>query len=332
MTQEINVNGIWITWEDHRRSRELANAFNVKYCPLTLNSKRIFRYPYLTYRTILLLLKVRANLIFCQNPSIVLTSILVFFKSIFGYKLIVDRHSNFKFEHENSKKLKWRMFWLLSEFTIKKSDLTIVTNNHLMRFCENFGGRSAVLPDRIPKMTMSDNMSDLIINENKINVMFVCTFSSDEPILEILEAAKILGDSYNLYFTGNAKKFLSSKCSGVGLPSNVIFTGFISESDYSFLMSKSDVVLVLTGKEYILNCGAYEAVALGRPLVLSNTETIKSYFYKGVIYVGLTPEDIALGIRNAFKNRDKLLREISELKDELSKSWSMEFESINRLI
>src|SRR5690606_21870011 len=89
---------VWITWEDHRRSRELANALEAEYFAFHQRGNRYTRYLILGLKTIFFLLRIRANIIYCQNPSIVLTTIVCFLKPILGYKVVVDRHSNFKFQ------------------------------------------------------------------------------------------------------------------------------------------------------------------------------------------------------------------------------------------
>jgi hypothetical protein len=324
---------IWLTWEDHRRSRELSKAFGAEYFPIILRQSRYIRYPVLIALTFLKVVKVRPGIIFCQNPSIVLTALLVFLKNFMRFKLIVDRHSNFKFEHEHSKKIKWKLFWYLSKLTVKGSDLTIVTNSPLKYLCEEWGGRSEVLPDKLPDMSApAGSYINLIKNIRKRNVMAVTTFSGDEPIDEVIEAASILSTDFEFYLTGNYHKFLKAKGQGYAPPANVTFTGFISEADYRALMSLVDVVVVLTTKDLILNCGAYEAVSANKPLVLSKTETLMSYFTNGAIFVDLSPQEIADGVFQAWKQSEELKMQSVKLYRELEDSWEGQFEQVQRLV
>src|SRR5690606_11646171 len=88
----------WITWEDHRRSRELASAIGAEYVCLLHSGDRYIRYPILSLKTIIFLFKTKPTLVFCQNPSIVLNTLLCLMRLIFRFGLITDRHSNFKFD------------------------------------------------------------------------------------------------------------------------------------------------------------------------------------------------------------------------------------------
>jgi glycosyltransferase involved in cell wall biosynthesis len=211
--------------------------------------------------------------------------------------------------------------------------MTIVTNSPLKDLCNKWGGRSEVLPDKLPDMSVpAGSYANLIRDARKKSVMAVTTFSSDEPVDEIIEAASILGTDFDLYFTGNYYNFLKSKGQEYAPPSNVTFTGFISEADYRALMSLVDVVIVLTTKDLILNCGAYEAVSANKPLVLSKTETLMSYFKKGALFVDLNPQEISNGVFQAWKQSEELKIESAKLYRELEGSWEGQFEQVERLV
>jgi len=323
---------VWFSWEDHRRSRELANAFGAEYIFLSSYSSRFIRYIKLSISTVRKLILYRPSTVFCQNPSIVLATVLVLFKRVLNYNLIVDRHSNFKFEHQDSRSIIWRAFWFLSKYTVKRADLTIVTNKDLSLVCNSWGGKSAVLPDKIPDLTVADTDRDSetpILNDNFTpKVVAITTFDSDEPISDMFEAARIIGDEFEVYFTGNYKKRFISDGAGDLVPKNVTLLGFIPESSYRVALSRADVILVLTSKDLILNCGAYEAVSLNVPMVIANTKTMTRHFYKGAVSVDLNAASIAAGIRDCYNKRVSKKEELRELRLELEKNWAEQFNAV----
>lgn len=330
---ENNDRQVWISWEDHRRSRELANAFEVPFVPLTYDGARWKRYPYLSFKTLIFLIKSKQDVIYCQNPSIVLASLLVVLKRVFDYKLIVDRHSNFKFEHQESKHVKWRLFHWLSRYTVRKADLTIVTNDHLKKVCEEFGGSALVLPDKLPRMNGydPDNRPDYFDQgEGIVHIMVVTTFNEDEPIAEIIDSLNNLSNKYRLYLTGNYRKQFSEAEKNLLLDKGVLLTGFLSESDYQNLMKHCDAVLVLTKKEYILNCGAYEAISLKKPYIISDTQALRNYFKKGCVYVEPSPKGIANGISYVSENKHLMINEINDFVPEMERDWQLKFDEIVR--
>lgn len=319
---------LWITWENHRRSKELASEFEADYYPLVYDANRPVRYFVLTFRTIHLLFREKPKIVFCQNPSIVLTALLTILKTIFRFKLIVDRHSNFKIEHKDSPLLKWKVFHLLSRWTIKKADLTIVTNEHLRKICNELGGSSEVLQDKIPdlKIDVDRQPPSFMKNREKTQVMFVTMFDDDEPIKEMVKTGPVLSN-YILYFTGKYSK-VYSYADLSGLSENIVFTGFIPDTEYLALMENSDLVVVLTKKDLILNCGAYEAISLSKPLILSDTPTLREYFDGCAWFANNNCLDISDKIKYASINSKQLVAIQSERKTKLQNEWRVSFDSI----
>ncbi|WP_161635196.1 glycosyltransferase [Desulfovermiculus halophilus] len=309
----------WISWEKQRRSLELAHALDVEIIIHDCECFWLVRYIKLTLLTLHTLVVRRPDILFCQNPSIILNFILIFFRPLFKYKLIADRHSNFKFENKNSPKIKWKIFFLVSRFTAKKTDLTIVTNNYLKDKIENWGGRSFVLQDKIPKIT---NLYEKKMGGD-VNIFVVNTYSDDEPYYSVIEAGRLINKSWYIYISGKIKIKLHKLC-----PKNVILTDYIDESDYFSYMQSCDIIVVLTKKEYLLNCGSYEALALNKPMILSNTTTIRSYFSKGVVYVDNSPEQIASAINTIVDNYAYYCDAVSSLKEKLAIDWSKRFTNL----
>ena len=97
--------------------------------------------------------------------------------------------------------------------------------------------------------------------------------------------------------------------------------GFVPEVKYWELLSSVDIVMDLTTREACLVCGAYEAVALEKPLILSNTSTQKKYFNRGCVFVFPISDSIGKGIIETVKNIDTLKKEIITLKKYLNADW-----------
>jgi len=316
---------IWITWEGQRRSLELANALQAKLFVLSDadNLVRPLRYFVLSIKTLFIILKEKPKIIFAQNPSMVLPTILSFFRIWLSYRLVVDRHSNFKFHTIRSKKVIWKIFHFLSRYTIRNADLTIVSNDYLCNIVNKWEGYGFVLQDKLPKMALGENIK----LKGKKNIVFVATFSNDEPIAEIIGAAKLLNKEWIIYLTGKYDNFYNKKIL-TNLPENVRLTNFLSEKRYESLLLSSDLMVVLTKQEHTLNCGAYEGVAIGKPMILSDTDAIKSYFSKGVIYSKCDSISIATAIKEGILKSDEMRKDIKLLKKELLIKWEIRFNQL----
>jgi len=203
--------------------------------------------------------------------------------------------------------------------------LTIVTNDSAREYISDIAGRVFVLPDLVPEIECNVNnlKSRIDFGENTPIVVFVTTFDDDEPILEMINAAKCLSDC-KIFFTGNYRKKIKNDQIDRLKLDNVEFTGFIPVLEYESLLCRSDVMVVLTTKDLILNCGAYEAISLVKPVVLSDTKTLREYFgSSGVLYTKTDAASIEESIRYAISNSENLKNQLQKLKDLLNVDWSL---------
>ena len=314
---------IWIAWERQRRSVELANHFKCNVFFITKWNKYWFRLVGCTIATIITIRKQKPDILFVQNPSIFLAAICCFLKPFFSYVLVVDRHSNFKFEHRNSINPKWCIFHLLSKYTLKKSDFTIVTNKYLKKYIVNQGATALVLSDKIPDLKTKNIQVKSNPNKKRLSAFVISSFQKDEPYEEIFHAAKNHPD-ITFIFSGNYKKVISPREIS-NLPKNVVLAGFITESEYAEMLSIADFTLVFTKHEFILNCGSYESISAGKPMILSNTITIRNFFKKGAIYCEeLTGRGISEAITQMKENLGRLNEEIRHEKPRLKNAWETE--------
>jgi glycosyltransferase involved in cell wall biosynthesis len=306
---------VWISWENHRRSRETARGLAI---PLILHQSSapyVLRVLMLSVRTAWTLLRLRPQVAFVQNPSIVLTTVSCLVAPLYGGRVVVDRHSNFKLHTVASRDPRYRLFHLLSRWTVRRAHLTVVTNAYLAALVEAWGGRTFVLPDPIPDLPPQIVAGDT----PRSSIIFVCSHSRDEPLGEVLAAARSLPKSVTVFITGNAAR--SPRPLLESAPENVVFTGYLSDKEYIELISSAGAVLSLTTQPHTLTCSAYEAVAVGVPLIISDSEDLKAHFRHGTVVTANTAPGIARAITEALARQGELRQAIDALKRDLQREW-----------
>lgn len=279
------MKALWITWEVQRRNRSMANALNASYFEFTTSKKGVLRYAELTLKTIKLLYNEKPDVVFAQNPSIVLAFLVVTFKRIFGYVSVVDEHNAGLFPLEG------RSIFLknIARWIVSNSDIVVVTNEPLANMCLGWGGCPVVVPDPLPSFDTKKHYTRI---GNKLTLLFICSWAEDEPFYELLEAASMLdSEKYEIRITGRPPNGIEDKC-----PESVTLLGFVSDEGFISELFGSDAVVVLTNRENCLNCGAYEAVSAGKPGILSNTLSLRNYFHKGFLFTDNSPKDIRRNI------------------------------------
>ena len=310
---------LWISWERHRRSRELARALDVPLVEIVSDGPRLWRSLSCAARTVLTLVRARPRVLFVQNPSVQLAYLTGRLKPLLGYTLVVDRHSNFDFENTER-----GFFNYLSNDSIRRADLTIVTNDTIAGLVERKGGRALVLQDLLPTLRPGPRA----LPEATARIVYICSFLPDEPVMALLGAAERLGEEYRFYVTGKVSKPYRDRVRSA--PSNVTFTGFLAEEDYASLLGAADLVVVLTTRVNTLLCGAYEGVSLRKPLVLSDQVVLREYFTRGVVHTENTPEAIEAAIRSAVRERARLSAEMGALVPALRADWDTRFERLRK--
>jgi glycosyltransferase involved in cell wall biosynthesis len=318
--EETRRRAVWITWQRHRRTRELCEAFSLELCELTFSGPRLLRYPVVLFKTAARLVRARRDVVFIQCPSVVLGVWAGLLKKVVGYTLVADLH-NEAVEPYNYTFTAYR--WLV-KWIARAADVCMVTNEPLARVVEANGGRPFVLPDKVPALAVAPQPR----RDREAHVVFVCTFAPDEPYLEVIDAAGRLDPTVTVHITGNPRRLPE----GVKLPANVRLTGYLPDSDYEALLGDADVIVDLTRMDNCLVCGAYEAVAVERPLVTSNTTALRAYFNRGTVYSDHTPESLAEAINLGLEARALLTVEMRELKVELERRWRNDAQRLrNRL-
>jgi len=311
-------NAIWIVWDDHRRSRELANYLGVEYIVCEYSGAALLRYIVLTFRTLDYVFKKKPNIIFCQNPSVVLASLLAVFARRKKFTLIVDRHSNFKIEPRGTSLWKWRLFHLFSDYSLRAADLTIVTNSEAADYVSSIGGVPAVLPDKLP----GDVSAVERMLQGEVKFLFICSFDLDEPVDSVLNSFRCLGSKYHVYVTGNFMKYHNWK--EYYNIENIHFLGFVDETEYLSYLNSVDATIVLSDMPMTLNCGSYESVKAGKPQIVSDSLVIREWFRRGAVYVDPKVESSILrGIKEIVERLDELKMEQKHFSETLDSEWKV---------
>lgn len=309
--------GLWITWDHHRRTSELARALGIPLKVISLSAPRAVRYLVLGAATVLTLVRTRPRLLIVQNPSIILAALACGLRRLLGYTLVVDRHSNFEFANTDT-----GLFNAISNYSLRHADLTIVTNTRVKEIVEAKGGRGFILPDKLPTLAKA-RVKPL---SGRVNVVFVCTYSPDEPVIEVIEAARLLPADVHVHITGNNRSLPASVRENA--PPNLVFTGYLPSADYESLLLSADLVLELTTRDHTLLCGAYEAVSLGKPLIISRTEALTQYFRRGAVTTENTAPSIANAIVIAQAQLPRLNQDVRTLASELTDDWNQRFDTL----
>lgn len=217
---------------------------------------------------------------------------------------------------------KWAWSVPLVRFLSRRARINIVDQEAFRELFASWGAKTLLLERPPLGSKVRHNSSS---EKKHFKITLISTFSPDEPIEAVLEAATSLKeiDFFILGDTRKASKKLLNKA-----PDNVTFTGYLAGDDYWERLASSQSVMALTTAPNSLLSGAVEGMALGKPLILSDQPALRTYFEKGAVFVDHSTGSIVEGIKVVQARQQDLTQEISELSMEKRERWENEFQKI----
>jgi glycosyltransferase involved in cell wall biosynthesis len=315
---------VFISWMAfNRRSQLISEKFQIK--PYFIHSlKHLYilaplRYILHTIKTLKILIREKPEIIFVQNPPILAPLVAYFYSKIRNSKFVIDSHTGALLAPW------WKWSLPLHAFLSRRALTTIVTNKYLNDIVKAWNAETFILAD-IPTHFSQGSAFPL---KGKFNLAVINTFSPDEPIEIILEAAALLPD-VEFYITGDtvqAKKKYFMKS-----PVNVTFTDYLSDEKYLGLLREVHAIMVLTTDDHTMQRGACEAVSLGKPLIISNWPLLVKYFNKGTIYVDNNKDSIREGIIKMKRIWKSLEKDVLELQADRKVEWERKYYLLKELL
>ena len=279
----------------------------------------LFKYPLLAIRTLRLLFRKRPGLVFVQSPPGLAVLFVSLYCRLTGSRYIVDAHS------AAMQLPVWtRPRWLWAGLA-RGALATIVTNEHFARTIQNWGARALVIRD-IPTTFPEDGTYPF---NGDFNVTVVNTFSDDEPLHQILEAAQGM---YGVHFHVTGRLNRADRALLEGAPNNVTFTDFLSTEQYYALLRGSQAVMCLTTRDNTMQRGACEALSLGRPIITSDWSLLREYFHQGTVHVDNTSAGIRHGVYEMMSAYEEHTAGIRALQKSQQAEWQNKVRELAALV
>ena len=313
-----------ISWAPYsRRSEVFARSFegklyNIHYLRFKSPPHAPIKYILQAVRTMQVLFKERPSAVHVQMPPFVAGLVVDLYCRMTGTKLVLDYHSA-------AFGPVWDWALSVQKYLARRASANTVTNQHWADIIDSWQAKSLILGDAFLDLPVG---SEYPVSE-KFNIVYISTYSFDEPLEEVIEAFRGNQDVH-VYITGNPNKvkpeILESN------PSNVTLTGFLPEEKYIGLLRSVDGVMALTTRDYTLQRGGCEAVAVGQPLITSDWPYLRDFFNQGTVHIENNSESIKSGIKILIRDHEKLREEISQLQKDGRLLWENQLTELRELL
>lgn len=323
---------LFVVWKNfQRRPETLASYFGIKVENVTsgFSSKALRGLNYLIniVKTLHLLHRERPDVVWIQTPPTFIPHLVLAWRRVMAPSMVVilDCHNAVI-----------RPPWSKMPFhgwALRSADLSIAHNADVVGPLIALGapaGQVMVLEDRSSGLSEIAGVTAKRTEGAPPLALVPCSFAKDEPIEQLLEAARRTPD-VRYVVTGNPRKAHEEMVAGA--PPNVEFPGYISKQDFDTLLHSCDLLVGLTTLEGVQLSAANEGVAAGKPMVLSHTQTLRSLFAGGSVFVDpLDAGSIANGVEDALGRRAQLEAGMRDLRLRRDERWLKQAREVNAFI
>ena len=326
---------VWITWETQRRNKELAQSFRCAYfCFEYPGKSSVLRYLRNSWCTLMLVLRTKPAIVFAQCPSLGLVLLLGVLRKVRVFVFIIDAH-NVAVDHCAAPRFLLRSF---ARFSLRTADIVLVSNQALAAQVAELGGTAMILPDKVPQIpirprpALMDAFRPSSAQASKapdVTITLISTFAFDEPIERFLKALDGVKPSFILFITG--KKDRAGDLLGYA-SERVHFTDFLPDEEYEALIQHSDLLVDLSTQKHCLVCGAYEAIAVGVPVLLSDDPVVRDTFPEGCLYARNSIDAYVEVLDHFFAHRDDYRSGMRKLQHSFPVKWQTCFTQVEKAV
>lgn len=337
---------IVMVWAPHEGRTALfakrlnAPLYNVHYLLYKRPYIAPFKYVLQALKTWAILWRDRPRVVYVTNPP-VFAPLCVWLWGLFaGTRLIIDTHPPSLYSR------RWGWTLPLQRFLIRRALLNVTDQQRFADLFAGWGARAVVLPNppKHPPINLDGGETGAFDQGGRaaarpyprsgganppFEIAVVNTFAVDEPLDIILAAARELPDAH-FSIMGDLK--LAPAGVVATAPANVTFTDYLRGEAYWAALQRANAVMVLTTYPYSLLGGAQDAIALDKPLLLSDQPALCEYFTAGTVFIPNTADGIAAGVRQLQRAEARLSAEARELAAAQESAWQARFAALRQVI
>lgn len=280
------------------------------------------RYLLSAVRTAAYLLLRRPRALIVQAPPMLLVMLAHGYGRIARAPVVIDSHpAAFGIEGSGLDRALLPVLARLS----RRASGCIVTTDELGEQVKAWGGHPLVVHEAPPSW-LEDDDDDSGAEPNR--VIFVCTFAPDEPLNEVLDAAKLLPDVH-FGITGDVRRLRRE--SRRRAPGNVEWLGYLTGPRYPEALRRAAAVLTLSCRRESVPRSAYEATYARRPLVTTAWPHMHELFPHAVL-VENRADAIAAGIRQTLDSLNGFTSTVERAHDLQYDRWRDQVEHLRAAV
>lgn len=298
-----------LVWDGfHARNQAYGRALSGIACHVrSLPNRKLLlplRYVLDGMQTWRLLKRHRPSAVLVGSPPVFAALVAWWWCRRYPCKLVVDCHTS------AFRGWKWSWSLPLHRLVARNATAMVAHIEEDVATIRSWGVTAMMLPSDLP------DVAEALPQPRGAHARVVVAGSLDrnEPVAATLEAARLMPD-VEVWLTGDISRAPAAVVAGA--PPNVHFTGWLKYPQFLGELLAADAVAVFSTDPRIMNRAAFEAVGLGRPLVLSDFPGLRARFGPAALFAPNEPRAIAGALRQALLQREELAARSAALRPRL---------------
>jgi len=246
----------------------------------------------------------RPGVVIAITPPVFAPLVAFLWCKVNGAKLVMDCHTT----AFHSRKWGWAL--PLHRWLARSSAVVTVHTERARDEVSEWTAATLLLPDDVPDAAIAEPQP----RATRDRIVVAGSLDEQEPVAATIEAARLL-PNVEVVFTGDVAR-LPPKLRR-SAPANAVFTGWIAYPKFMGTLQSADVVAVFSLDPEIMNRAAFEAVGLGKPLVLSDLALLRARFADAAAFCSNESAEMAKALRQALRDRKILAARSVAARDRL---------------
>jgi glycosyltransferase involved in cell wall biosynthesis len=164
-------------------------------------------------------------------------------------------------------------------------------------------------------------------NKDEKYAVYPASWHPDEPIEFLVKAWAHSNIPISLVITGRPRRQILEKIREHAQIPKIIFTGYIKDyRKYLCLLSKALFIISATYSDFDMQCSAYEALAIGKPIIASNKLAMRTVLGDIPVYFNYSKESLYKAISFLLENYDYVQSKTSVLTKRLEEKVKSQVE------
>jgi glycosyltransferase involved in cell wall biosynthesis len=247
----------------------------------------------------------RPEVLVVVSPPVVALIVGWLWSLVHPGRLVVDCHTG-AFHSP-----KWGWTLPIQRFALRRARCVLLHTDADEARVRAWGMPALLVPDDVPDAADAATATQ---RTPAPRVVVAGSLDWNEPVAAALAAAALLPE-VEVRITGDIARLPASLRTGSS--ANVVFTGFLPYQQFLAELAGADLVAAFSTDPSIMNRAAFEAIGLGRPLVLSDLPALRARFGAAALLCPNDPAAMARTIRQALQDRELLVQRSQALQWQL---------------